>query len=259
MTMTSQSLGHIGDAYVSHAEQFYETDPDDLTPLLDCLPDLTLDSKYVLDDYRPREEDNSVLRLYVREKGTGPLLDNNYKKRKKESLLFVWPELRQRYRHIKKSVKIAGIPILTYRKKIKPLDPFSYIRLPFTEEAVWQAYLLQGTYHIIGMRWHGGYARRLFINLPGDIEKIKDCVDFTPSETNSHLDRLTGRCREAYSLPAVSLRGNKAVIVHCWFDAWQGLTRVTCQGEYDNENKQMGRFETTKEETLVEYKCDIRF
>ena len=65
MSSHNTSLGHIGDTYVKFAKQFYNTEPNDLTPLLDYLPDLKLDSKYVLDDFRPSEQTNSVLWLYI--------------------------------------------------------------------------------------------------------------------------------------------------------------------------------------------------
>ena len=41
-------------------------DVDDWNMLLSGLPDLILDKDYVLNDFRPREETNSVLRLYAR-------------------------------------------------------------------------------------------------------------------------------------------------------------------------------------------------
>ena len=257
MLSHTPSLGHIGNTYVSHAKLFYETNPNDLTPLLDYLPDLTLDSKYVLEDFRPREQTNSVLWLYVREKNTEPLQDENCIN--KENNLFFTFGQNSNKRYTIKSIKIAGISILTYRKKIKPINPFSYIHLPFTKEAAWQAYLLQRTYHIIGMRWHGGYAKRLFINLPGDIDKIKEIHPLASSETNSTLEKLIEACKEAYSLPTVNLTGNKAIVVHCWFDAWQGLIRVTWQGKYNKWKKRIGRFKITKEEVLVKYNCRIKY
>lgn len=41
---------------------------DDLNILLSKLPDIKLDKNYVLDDFRPRMENNSTLRLYARKK-----------------------------------------------------------------------------------------------------------------------------------------------------------------------------------------------
>lgn len=78
MSSHNTSLGHIGDTYVKFAKQFYNTEPNDLTPLLDYLPDLKLDSKYVLDDFRPSEQTNSVLWLYIRDKTIERPTDENY-------------------------------------------------------------------------------------------------------------------------------------------------------------------------------------
>lgn len=257
MSSHNTSLGHIGDTYVKFAKQFYNTEPNDLTPLLDYLPDLKLDSKYILDDFRPSEQTNSVLWLYIRDKTIERPTDENYVNQKR-NLYYVFNGNKNKC-YVKRSIKIAGIPIFRYKKRVKPINPFSYIHLPFTKEAAWQAYLLQRTYHIIGMRWHGGYAKRLFINLPGDIDKIKEIHPLASSETNSTLEKLIEACKEAYSLPTVNLTGNKAIVVHCWFDAWQGLIRVTWQGKYNKWKKRIGRFKITKEEVLVKYNCRIKY
>lgn len=258
MPSQNLSLSHIGDTYIKFAEQFYyKTEPRDLTPLLDYLPDLKLDSKYVLEDFRPREQTNSVLWLYVRNKNSERPQDENYKNKEKNHFYVFGLNWNKCY--VTKSVKIAGIPIFKFRKRLKPIKPFLHIQLPFNEEAVWQAYLLQQTYHIIGMRWHGGYAARLFINLPGDIERIKDIHNVACCETNNNLEELTEACRNSFSLPQVKLLENKAIITHCWFDAWNGLIQITCQGEYNKRKKQMGEFAIIVEKTLVQYNCRIKY
>ncbi|WP_276863870.1 hypothetical protein [Mediterranea massiliensis] len=257
MSSHNTSLGHIGDTYVKFAKQFYNTEPNDLTPLLDYLPDLKLDSKYVLDDFRPSEQTNSVLWLYIRDKTIERPTDENYVNQKR-NLYYVFNGNKNKC-YIKRSIKIAGIPIFRYKKRVKPINPFSHIYLPFIEEAIWQAYLLQQTYHIIGMRWHGGYAERLFINLPGDIERIKEIHNVACCESNDNLEELTEACRNSFSLPQVKLLENKAIITHCWFDAWNGLIQITCQGEYNKRKKQMGEFTIIAEKTLVQYNCKIKY
>lgn len=253
MSSHNTSLGHIGDTYVKFAKQFYNIEPNDLTPLLGYLPDLKLDSKYVLDDFRPSEQTNSVLWLYIRDKTIERPTDENYVNQKR-NLYYVFNGNKNKC-YIKRSIKIAGIPIFRYKKRIKPINPFSHIYLPFIEEAIWQAYLLQQTYHIIGMRWHGGYAERLFINQPNDIENIKNfCI-----KNGCDLNNLIDVCKNTYSLPTVRLTGNKAIISHCWFDNWNGLTQVTWQGEYYEKKKQIKQFELIEEKVLVKYRCKFYF
>lgn len=109
------------------------------------------------------------------------------------------------------------------------------------------------------MRWHGGYAERLFINLPSDIERIKDIHNVACCETSDILEELTEACRNNFSLPQVKLLENKAIITHCWFDAWNGLIQITCQGEYNKRKKQMGEFTIIAEKTLVQYNCRIKY
>lgn len=117
MPSPTPSLSYIGNAYVTFAKQFYETEPYDLTPLLDYLPDLKLDSKYVLEDFRPRKQTNSVLWLYVRDRKTERLYDDT-DNRKNPFYVFGqnWNKC-----YASKLIKIAGIPIFRYKKRLKPI------------------------------------------------------------------------------------------------------------------------------------------
>lgn len=255
MPSHTPSLSRIGNTYITFAKQFYNSEPYDLTPLLDYLPDLKLDNKYVLEDFRPREQTNSVLWLYVRDRKNERLYDDT-DNRKNPFYVFGqnWNKC-----YASKLIKIAGIPIFKYKKRLKPIKPFLHITLPFTEEAVWQAYLLQRTYHIIGMRWHGGYAARFFLNQPDDIDKIGEIYNIANYESRTVIEELIEACRKAFSPPTVKLMDNMAIITHCWFDDWNGLIRVTWQGKYNKKKMRMGNFEIATEETLVEYNCRIKY
>lgn len=63
-------LSLITDSYIQLAESIENTlkQMDDLNILLSKLPDIKLEENYVLDDFRPRMENNSTLRLYARKK-----------------------------------------------------------------------------------------------------------------------------------------------------------------------------------------------
>lgn len=123
MPSQNLSLSHIGDTYIKFAKQlYYKTEPRNLTPLLDYLPDLKLDSKYVLEDFRPREQTNSVLWLYVRNKNSERPQDENYKNKEKNHFYVFGLNWNKCY--VTKSVKLAGIPIFKFRKRLKPINRF---------------------------------------------------------------------------------------------------------------------------------------
>lgn len=90
---------------------------------------------------------------------------------------------------------------------------------------------------------------------PNDIENIKNfCI-----KNGCDLNNLIDVCKNTYSLPTVRLTGNKAIISHCWFDNWNGLTQVTWQGEYYEKKKQIKQFELIEEKVLVKYRCKFYF
>lgn len=248
MDTKDRNLGFIGDTFVNFVKELCIEDCDDLNSLLSNLPNLELDENYVLDDYRSRRKTNTSLRLYVRSKDKKRPSDQEF-----ESVIDC------KYETI--IIKIGNILLLKYRKRIKSdilkeENPFNHIFSPFTEEAIWQAYLLYQTYHLIGMRWHGAYNRRLFINLFGDIEKINQ--EPHVNEVNyKRLNRMINDCWSAYLLPSIILLNNCAYVIHCWFDQWKGLIQVTCKIRYDRKKKQIVRFEIVEERVLVKYNCGV--
>ena len=127
-------LSLITDSYMDCiANLKKDKEANDWNMLLSGLTDLILDKDYVLNDFRPREETNSVLRLYAKN------------------------------RYLPRSIYVL------FENFFKPLSLFRHITVPYTEEAIWQAFLLSQTYHLVGMRWHGDYEKRTFIVSDKDI------------------------------------------------------------------------------------------
>lgn len=249
-------LGVIGAAYINSIEEILIEEHDDLNLLLYNLPDLKLEENYLLDDYRPRKSTNSTLWLYVRDKTIRHLVDSDFKYRTNN--FFYALGINRNKCRIVSTFRIGGIPILKYRKKVLPKFPFLYISLPFTEAAIWQAYLLWQTFHVIGMRWHGEYERRLFINLPNDIEKIREERQ-VKRHGSEESEGLISKCREVYSLPSLILSNEVAFITHCWFSQWGGLLQMTCRVEYNKRKRQITKFEIVGEKVLVKYDCGIMY
>lgn len=205
-------------------------DCSDMNPLLKKLPDLKLDENYVLDNYNPHPGPHGPigqnLDLYVRSKSVEKPRDIDFGMSRTE---YVYEKM------LKNEPKMLKTRLEELHSQMKPLpereDPFKHITLPFTEEAVWQAYLLRQARHRIGMYWHGLYAERFFINGMEDIDGL--APEFSRSE---NLERFKVEAKASWSetmRPMVILDGDKAYISHYWFSLWGGLSQVKCLVSYD--------------------------
>ena len=235
----TNSLGQTANSYIDFVESLEETleDRDDLNILLTRLPDLALNPNYVLDDFRSRDETNSVLYLYARNKNLKRPKVFEYKSESSKNKCRVWMPL-----------KVWGITIGKIKKRIILDELFQYITVPFTEEAIWQAYLLNNTYHLIGMRWHGAYDKRTFINSYVNIDSIN---------ADSVKKEIIKKMWNPEMQPIVTLRKNQAYITHYWFDDWKGLVQVNCEVIYNPNKKQILAFQPKEQKILVEYNCGI--
>lgn len=77
---------------------------------------------------------------------------------------------------------------------------------------IWQTYLLKQTYHLIGMRWHGVYEKRIFIITYENIKNV-------PMRGNG--EKVQEKIRKQWT-PDMLLSGvlddDCTYITHCWFD-----------------------------------------
>ena len=216
-------LSLITDFYIDciiYVEEHKETDNWD--GLLRGLPDLILDERFVLDAFRPCEETNSVLGLYARKRSHPHPQDNH---------------------------RIS-------EASFDPLDIFRFISLPFTAEAIWQAFLLSQTFRLTGMRWHGGYARRTFLLLEKDIANIQH-PGYNLNEEIVPVRNEISRIWSPDLNVSVTLHDDFASISHCWFDAWKGLVQMNWKVKYDAKKKQITEIEKIDEKVLVKYHCEM--
>ena len=232
------NISRITDEYIKFIN-FFNTDKlDNLNVFLRKLPDLTLDENYVLDDFGPRNELNSVLSLYARQKELARPSDISFQC----GCVTV------------KQLKIANLSILCYRTRLTPTSPFKHITLPFTAEAIWQAFLLSQTFRLTGMRWHGGYVRRTFLLLEKDIANIQH-PGYNLNEEIVPVRNEISRIWSPDLNVSVTLHDDFASISHCWFDAWKGLVQMKWKVKYDVKKKQITEIEKIDEKVLVKYHC----
>ena len=216
------NLSRITDEYIKFVD-FFNTDAmDNLNVFLRKLPDLTLDENYVLDDYRSREHTNSVLRLYARSRKLPRPSDRAFK----YGCVMV------------KTLRMANLSIPFYKTRLKPRNPFRHITLPYTPEAIWQAFLLSQTFRLTGMRWHGGYEGRTFVLLDKDIANIHLGI-FNLHEKSEHIQEEIKSIWSPDLNVSVTLRDGFASISHCWFDDWKGLVQMRWKVKYSFRKKQI--------------------
>lgn len=219
-------LSLITDTYMNSIACFKgKDDVDNLDKLLYGLPDLTLDKRFVLDDFRPRESTNSVLRIYARNRAHSRPSDKDFK--------------------------------YLYKKSVEPLSIFQFITLPFTEEAIWQAFLLSQTHHLMGMRWHGGYEERAFIIIEKDIAELR--LPFSQPDCLLRLKEQIERIWNPDLCASVSLYDDYAIITHCWFNAWKGLSSVRWRIDYDSRYHRIKKVQLENETLLLKYHCGVWF
>lgn len=233
----------------------------DLNGLLEELPKLKLEDSYVLDDYLC-----NYVRGLFRRRTIGKTLDLYVRLRsvnRPESFDFVDEhEVREYLRKTSRLEEgISEEHVKTLLAKRRPLppreDPFKHITLPFTEDAIWQAYLLKQAEHLIGMYWHGCYNRRIFINQMEDIENI-----FVLGDTEERFSKVKDKLKQCWSndkQPLVVLDGDKAYISHYWFDHWKGLVQVKCLVKYDYQQHRITDFFIKECDPVVPYHCRILF
>ena len=239
-------------------------------PHLNCLlrelPDLELDENYVLDNYNPRSESPFFrtlglnLRLYVRLKSVEKPRDIDFKCDR--ILKSYCRELRNKY---KNEPEVLEAKLKKLHSQMEPLpklpeceDPFKHITLPFTQEAIWQAYLLKQVGHKIGMYWHGFYNQRIFINREKDIDSIN--LNFSHGD-KVKLEQFKIEAKASWTeamRPMVILDGDKAYISHYWFDYWNGLRQVECWVSYDSHSQKITDFLIKESDAIVCYDCGIK-
>ena len=236
------SLSRITDEYIKFIDIFDIDRMDSLNVFLRKLPDLTLDENYVLDDFRSRKKTNSELQLYVRPKKLPRPSDTDFE----HGCVMV------------KKLRIANLLSIPFcQRRLKPLNPFEYITLPFTAEAIWQAFLLSQTFRLTGMRWHGWYAKRTFLLYEKDIANIHH-----PDDTDERIVPMRNEISRIWSPDlnvSVTLHDGFASISHCWFDAWKGLVQMKWKVKYDTKKKQITEIEEMDEKVLVKYHCRMSY
>lgn len=129
-----------------------------------------------------------------------------------------------------------------------------YFSVPFTEEGVLEAWLLDNAYEFMPRGWHACYGTKKFFF------EVDDIFSFLSEQKNEELrDKLRyflSTCKKEDLELTVKMMEGKAEIAYTYFNRWQGLVRsrveVTPKGD-------SVVFSEPHVKILVRYKCGIRF
>ena len=182
---------------------------DDLSFLLSPLTELELDSNYIVSDFRHTWtfngwiKDVSSLRLYVRDKKQ-QRPDNSY-----------FEKEYARYLNCKKN----NVTYQVEDNAVPYIWPFDKIRLSGSQMSIWQAYLLNSSSTMFGMRNEANYNQEYLITSPEDVDSILSLI--CTSWESFSLQNIKSKGLT----PSITFHGDSATIEHYSFLEFRGLAR----------------------------------
>ena len=265
--------------YASVKDQFYNNaksndklfDEDDLSFLMTPLNELSLDKNYILSDFRNMPKppvgrwirDNSLLRLYVRDK----------KQERPDDLYF-----EDEYSCYLKC-KENGVAYQVEGNKVPYIWPFDKIRLSGTQMSIWQAYLLSETRYMFGMRDHANYNNEYILTSVEDVDSIISCInswedyyiqnkDDTTKINGEGVQRLNEILFLLDSLqnikkqnlePVFTYQGDSVTIEHYSFSEFCGLAKCKTTMRLSQDHKRVEEIEEKDDEILARYRSRVWF
>ena len=259
--------------YASVKNQFYNNaksndklfDEDDLSFLMTPLNELSLDKNYILSDFRNMPKppvgrwirDNSLLRLYVRDK----------KQERPDDLYF--EDEYSRYLKCKEN----DVAYQVEGNKVPYIWPFDKIRLSGTQMSIWQAYLLSETRYMFGMRDHANYNNEYILTSVEDVDSIISCInswedyyiqnkDDTTKINGEGVQRLNEILFLLDSLqnikkknlePVFTYQGDSVTIEHYTFLEFYGLAKCKATMHLSQDHKRVKDIEEKGVEILAKY------
>ena len=130
----------------------------------------------------------------------------------------------------------------------------NYFSVPFTEEGVLEAWLLDNAYEFMPRGWHACYGFKKFFFEADDI------FSFLSEQENEGLrDKLRcflATCKKEDLEFEVEMMEGKAEIAYTYFNRWQGLVRSRIEVTPKGDSVVFGEPHV---KLLVHYECGIRF
>lgn len=158
------------------------------------------------------------------------------------------------------SLRIDGR--IDYESASKVPAALTYMEVPFTEEGIMQAWLLDNLTDFMPKGWHANYGAKTFIFDESRVDELFPNTDNGSTLTTSlNYDRMKVKDKvmaldRASLLPSVTIDGDTAVMEYAYWNNWSGMNKVRVPVTKVGNTVVFGEPE---KEILVEYHCGIRF
>ena len=137
-------------------------------------------------------------------------------------------------------------------------DVLGYFSVPFTQEGILQAWLLDNASEFMPLGWHAGYGRKNFLFIVDDMDYLMQEEYDIDENRDMHQ-----ACRELLDMvdrkdlePSVVIYGNEAELSYAYWNGWTGLVKAKVHVTKKGETVAFGEPKLT---VLVPYSCGIRF
>ena len=239
---------------------------DDLMGALSELSLLKIRRGYVLDVFEEGDSHGSRHMPYCHTEGAYehyyPTEVEEVEENKSGSLFGMFKKKRQT---VKKKVHIPYEDSLLIHGRIgfgeaDDVPPIlSYFYVPFTEEGIMQAWLLDSITDFMPRGWHMNYNTVYYVF---DTERIEKLFPVYDAETCGSFGRRSNVRDEVLALdletllPSVKITGDKAILEFAYWNDWRGMVKSTVVVEKDGNSV---KFSRPKNEVLIKYDCGIKF
>lgn len=145
--------------------------------------------------------------------------------------------------------------VVPYRVAERIPAVFDFIEYEWSEQAVWEAFLLHICWQYMPLGWHGGYSRADYIFDRSDLETLLSggllsLLKGTREKVAAYLD-------DESILPQVKLLSDREAEVQiCYWNSWRGLTR---ESVLVRKEEGATTFQDINHETLVSYEIPLMF
>ena len=260
-------LAKIAADFEEYMEKFDYRAYDDTMAILSKLPALKIHKNYILDVFEEGDDHGSIMRAYCYKDGAfeyyNPTKENDEEETvKANSILGLFGK--KVTQKVTKQVHIPYDDSLLIKSvdwgEADDVPPvLSYFDVPFTEEGIIQAWLLDLLTDFLPMGWHANYRQKTFVF---NTERIEDMFPEYDPETCGSFGRRSKVRDEVFALdlesllPSVKISGDKAILEYAYWNDWRGMVKSTVTVEKDGNSVKFSKPET---KTLVEYDCGIKF
>ena len=239
---------------------------DDLMGALSELPLLKIRRGYVLDVFEEGDSHGSRHMPYCHTEGAYehyyPTDVEEVEENQYGSLFGMFKKERQT---VKKKVHIPYDDSLLIHGRIgfgeaddvPPILPYFYV--PFTEEGIMQAWLLDNITDFMPRGWHMNYNTVYYVF---DTERIEKMFPVYDEETCGSFGRRSKVRDEVLALnletllPSVKITGDKAILEYAYWNDWRGMVKSTVEVVKDGDSV---KFSKPENKVLVAYDCGIMF